>query len=372
MELLKDKKVLISGASIAGFSAAWWMNKIGYQVTVVELANEPRVAGGAVNIEGNAIEAAKRMGIFEQLKANRLNVELIEFKNAENITEGSMVIPGEITELPDDEIEIERDKFIGILYEDLKKDVEFIFNNNVTNLTEAEAHITVAFKNGPERSFDIVLGCDGSHSGVRKIWFGPEQDYAHFLQAYFSITIINKLLVKQKTMQMFNVPDKGVMLNAYKNKTDIIFCFYSEDEIPYDYRNNEQQRNIILNQFNGMGWRAPELLEEIKLSEDFYFDKFCQIKMPSWTKGRVALVGDAGYCASPAAGRGASLSVIGAAALADALQKHNGNFELAFADYNKDLRQFIEEVQATAQFNVRENFIPRTEEAIQKRNKKGF
>lgn len=90
--------------------------------------------------------------------------------------------------------------------------------------------------------------------------------------------------------------------------------------------------------------------------------------MPLWTKGRVALVGDAGYCASPAAGMGASLSMEGAAALADALQKHNGNFELAFDDYNKKLRPFIEEVQATAELNVRESFIPKTEEAIRKRN----
>ena len=90
--------------------------------------------------------------------------------------------------------------------------------------------------------------------------------------------------------------------------------------------------------------------------------------MPSWTKGRVALVGDAGYCASPAAGMGASLALIGAATLADALEKHNGNFELAFRDYNQDLRPFIEEVQATAALNVTENFIPRTEEVIRERN----
>jgi 2-polyprenyl-6-methoxyphenol hydroxylase-like FAD-dependent oxidoreductase len=372
MELFKDKKVLVSGASIAGLSTAWWMNKLGYRVTVVEIANEPRIAGGAVNIEGTALNAAKRMGIFEQLKANRLHVDLIEFKNAEDITEGSISMPGESIGLFDDEIEIERDKFIGILYNDLKNNIEFIFNNSVTALTETENDIKVAFKNGTEQAFHLVLGCDGSHSGVRKICFGPEQDYAHFLEAYFSITIINKLLVKQKTMQMFNVPDKAVMLNAYNNKTDIIFSFFSEKEIFYDYRNTEKQRQFILDQFTGVSWRTKELLEEVKNTKDFYFDKFCQIKMPLWTKGRVALVGDAGYCASPAAGKGASLSVIGAAALADALQKHNGNFELAFQDYNKDLRPFIEEVQAIAEFNVKENFIPRTEEAIRKRNAEGF
>lgn len=372
METFKDKKVLVSGASIAGLSTAWWMNKLGYRVTVVELANEPRIAGGAVNIEGAALDYAKRMGIFEQLKAQRLNVELIEFKNADDITEGSISMPGDNAELPDDEIEIERDKFIGMLYNDLKNDVGFIFNNSVTALTETEDDIKATFKNGPEQAFHLVFGCDGSHSGVRKIWFGPEQDYAHFLEAYFSITIINKLLVKQKTMQMFNVPDKAIMLNAYNNKTDIIFSFFSEKEIPYDYRNIEQQRKIISDQFAGLGWKTADLLEEVQNAKDFYFDKFCQIKMPLWTKGRVALVGDAGYCASPAAGKGASLSIIGAAALAETLVKHNGNFELAFQDYNKDLRPFIEEVQATAEFNVRENFIPRTEEAILKRNAEGF
>jgi 2-polyprenyl-6-methoxyphenol hydroxylase-like FAD-dependent oxidoreductase len=170
---------------------------------------------------------------------------------------------------------------------------------------------------------------------------------------------------------MYAVPNKGIMLNAYNNKTDIIFCFNSEKEIPYDYRDEEQQRKIILEQFEGLGWRTTELLEEVQRSKSFYFDKFCQIKMPSWTKGRVALVGDAAYCASPAAGMGASLAMDGATALADALQKQNGNFELAFQDYNKNLRPFIEEIQAMAASNVRE-LIPSTEEAIRKIKADGF
>jgi 2-polyprenyl-6-methoxyphenol hydroxylase-like FAD-dependent oxidoreductase len=368
METLKDKKVLVSGASMAGLSTAFWMNKLGYQVTVVELANEPRTAGAAVDLKGTTVDVVKRMGIFEQLKANRLHVEMIEFKNAENVTEGSMLLNSGDEELPDDDLEIERDKFVSVLLDELKNDVEFIFNNSITALAETTNDIQVTFKNGPQQAFHLVFGCDGIHSAVRKIWFGHETEYSHFLGAYFSITIANKLLVKQKTMQMFGVPNKAIMLNAYNNKTDIIFCFNSDNEIPYDYRDEEQQRKIILEQFAGQSWRTAELLEEVQQCKSFYFDKFCQIKMPSWTKGRVALVGDAGYCASPAAGMGASLSVSGAGALADALQKHDGNFELAFRDYNKNLRPFIEEVQATAEINVRENFIPRTEEAIHKRN----
>ena len=368
MESLNQKKILISGASVAGLSTAYWMNKLGYNVTVVELANEPRISGAAVDLRGNTVDIAKRMGIFDQLKAHRLSVERVEFKNADDVTEGSISLKNEGAELPNDDIEIERDKFLGILFDGLKNDVDFIFNNSITALSETENDINVTFKNGSERTFDLVLGCDGMHSKVRKIWFGHEMEYNHFLGAYFSLTIVNKLLIPEKTMQLYNVPGKAITLNAYNNKTDIIFCFLSEKEIPYDYRNEEQQRKFILEQFAGQSWRTAELLDEVQRSKKFYFDKFCQIKMPSWTKGRVALVGDAGYCASPAAGMGASLSMEGAATLADALQKHNGNFELAFQDYNKNLRPFIDEVQATAELNVRENFIPGTEEDIRKRN----
>lgn len=373
MESLVEKKVLISGASIAGLSTAYWMNRLGYQVTVVEIANEPRIAGAAIDLRGATVDIAKRMGIYEHLKSNRLNVELIEFKNAGDVTVGSIPIKKDDLNLPEDEeIEIERDKFLGILFDGLKNDVEFIFNDSIIALTETKDELQVSFKSGVQRTFDLLLGCDGSHSGVRKIWFGEENEYAHFLQAYFSISIVNKLLIKQKTMQMFNVPDKAITLNAYQHKTDVIFCFFSENEIPYDYRDLEQQRKIILEQFAGQGWRTAELLEEIQQANNFYFDKFCQIKMPSWTKGRVALVGDAAYCASPAAGMGASLSMNGAAALADALAKHKGDFRSAFQDYEKNLRPFIEEVQAEAELNVKENFIPRTEEAIDKRNTTGF
>ncbi|MDJ1472731.1 FAD-dependent monooxygenase [Xanthocytophaga flava] len=370
MNSSKEKKVLVSGASIAGLSTAYWLNKMGYKVTVVEIANEPRMGGTAVDFRGKTVDLVKRMGIFELLQSHALNLERIEFKNAEDVTENSLLLNNE--KHLSNEIEIERTQLVCILLDSVQNDVEFIFNDSVTSLTETEDDIKVTFKSGSQQAFDLVIGCDGTHSGIRKIWFGDEREYTHFLEAYFSISIVNKSLITPNTMQFYNVPGKAYMLNAYKDKTDIIFSFLSEKEIPYDYRNTEQQRQIILQQFTGQGWRTAELLEEIANSTNFYFDKFCQIKMPSWTKGRVALVGDAAYCASPAAGMGGSLAVEGATALADALQKHNGNFELAFQDYNKNLRPFIEEVQAEAEFNVRENFIPRTEEAIRKRNRDGF
>lgn len=64
MELLTEKKVLISGASMAGLTTAYWMNKLGYNVTVVEIANEPRINGAAVDIKGTAVDIVKRMEIL--------------------------------------------------------------------------------------------------------------------------------------------------------------------------------------------------------------------------------------------------------------------------------------------------------------------
>ncbi|RYE24699.1 MAG: hypothetical protein EOP45_05525, partial [Sphingobacteriaceae bacterium] len=206
-------KVLISGASIAGLTAAYWMNKIGYQVTVVELANAPRMGGTAVDLRTQTLDVIRRMGIFEQLKSKALNLEIIEFKNTDDETENAISLKNEQQKHQDDEIEIERTSLISILFEKIKSDVEFVFGNSITVLSETKDNIQVTFKSGSERSFDLVFGCDGTHSGVRKIWFGEESEYSHFLEAYFSVTIVDKSLIKPNTMQFYNVPGKACMLN---------------------------------------------------------------------------------------------------------------------------------------------------------------
>jgi 2-polyprenyl-6-methoxyphenol hydroxylase-like FAD-dependent oxidoreductase len=372
METLQNKNVLISGASFAGLSTAYWMNKFGYQVTVVEVAKELKKGGTPVNILGNTIDIVKRMGLFDKILSNKLNMEMMEFKNSEDVTVRRELIQQQQEHTGEIEFEIERDVLLRIMYDAVREDVAFIFDDSIVSLEEDDKGINVAFKHGSRRSFDLVFGCDGIHSVVRKCWFGEETAFSHFLKTYFSITIVDKLLIPENTLQLYSEPGRTIMLNTYNNKTDIVLCFFSEHEIAYDYRNEQQQRQIITDQFKGAGWRTPELLEELKGSKTFYFDKLCQMRMPSWTKGRVALVGDAGYCASPAAGRGGSLAIDGAAALADAFRKCEDNYELAFIEYNKSFRPFIEEIQAdVVNFGV-EALVPRTEEAIRKRNIEGF
>jgi 2-polyprenyl-6-methoxyphenol hydroxylase-like FAD-dependent oxidoreductase len=357
-----DKNALVSGASFAGLATAYWMNRLGYKVTVVEVAKDIQKGGTPVNIGDDVADIVKRMGLFEQIQANRLKMEGVELKSSDGVTEGSLQ-PFLDTGSSEVDWEIERDTLLDIMFGAIKDDVAFVFENSIEALDETENDVGVSFKDGSQRSFALIFGCDGIHSRVRKLQFGDEAQYTHFLGQYFSITIVDELLIKENTTQIYNEPGKFVMLNAYNNKTDIVLCFASEKEIPYDHRDEAQQRKIISEQFAGQGWRIPELLEKVGNSASFYFDKVCQIKMPSWTKGRVALVGDAAYCASPAAGMGGSLAIIGAAALAAAFQKHHGNVGLAFQDYNESFHPYIEKVQVNAANNL-DVLIPKPKDAV--------
>jgi len=367
----QHKEVLVSGASFAGLTTAYRMNQLGYKVTIVEIGDHLKKGGTPVDIKDDTVDIIKRMGLYEQVKANRLGLEKWEFKDANDITQHTVLLkqPGE--ELPDNEFEIERDVLLQMLFDLVKNDVSFIFSNSIRSLQEQEEKVEVEFSDGSRRRFAMVFGCDGIHSVVRKNWFGEENKYVHFLGQYFSIAIVNRLLISENTLQLYAEPNKGIMLNAYRGKTDIVFSFRPGHEIDYDFRNQEQHQKIIAAQFEGMGWRSSELQKELFNASSFYFDKFCQVKMQSWTKGRVALVGDAGYCASPAAGMGGSLAIIGATALADAFEKYPGDIGAAFWEYNKVLHPFIDQVQSDA-VDMLEKLLPRTQEEINLRNLHGL
>ena len=363
-----DQRVLIVGTSFAGLSMAYWMCRLGYDVTIVEIAAGLKVGGTPVDIRGRTIDVVAQMGILDAIKAHSLPPRATEFKNANDVTEAALPPPSIAEDGDTDGYEIDRDALLAILLEEIEGRAEIYFGKAIAGLEDGEDGVRARFVDGTERVFSLVFGCDGNHSVVRATIFGPEAQYSHFLGACFSISIVPKIIIERNTTHIYSVPGRTVMLNSYEDKTDIILCFRTGSEAIPDHRDQDHKRRIILDRFAGMGWRTAELLEEIKSSENFYFDKLSQVKMPSWTKGRVALVGDAAYCASPASGMGGSLAIVGAAALAEALQQHGEDYALAFEAYNTGLRPFIEEVQADAVAFGLETFVPSSEEAIFARN----
>ena len=359
-------RVLVSGASFAGLATAWWMHRLGFAVTVVEIANGLRKGGTPVNIRDGVIDVARRMGLLERIKSQCLPPRPVCFLDAKGLPLPQNLPQSE--QDPEEEYEIERDNLLDMLFDAVIGKAEFLFGESIAVLEESAKEIAVTFSSGRKQSFSLVLGCDGTHSAVRRMCFGDEASFLVFLQNYFSLTIVNKLLIEEDTSQMFSVPGKTVMLNAYNGKTDIAFCLFSEEEISYSRRKQDEQQRMIREYFQEEGWRTRELLDEMNHCRDFYFDKLCQIRMPSWTKNRVALVGDAGCCPSPAAGMGGSVALLGAAALADALRNHPGDLRTAFQEYNDSFRPMVEDIQAQAVEVGLEMFMPRSEEAIQKRN----
>jgi 2-polyprenyl-6-methoxyphenol hydroxylase-like FAD-dependent oxidoreductase len=358
--------VLVSGASFAGLAAAWWMHMLGYEVTVVEIAKGLRKGGTPVNIRDGVIDVVRRMNLLERIKWESLPSRPMTFLDAHGLP-----LPLDLSqaeEQPEEEYEIERDVLLDMLFGEVRDHAEFRFGDSISGLEESVDEVAVTFASGSRRSFSLVLGCDGTHSAVRRMCFGEESSFLLFLQCYFSLTIVDKLLIEEDTSQMLNVAGKTIMLNAYNGKTDIAFCFSSEKEIDYDRRKTAEQKRMILENFKDGGWRTRELLDEMIHCEDFYFDKLCQIRMRSWYKGRVALVGDASYCPSPAAGMGGSVAILGAAALADALAKHPEDLTAAFQLYDESFRPTVEAIQRQAVEFGLEMFLPRTEEAIQERN----
>jgi 2-polyprenyl-6-methoxyphenol hydroxylase-like FAD-dependent oxidoreductase len=362
----RTPSVLISGASFAGLTAAWWMNKLGYSVTVVEIAKLLRKGGTPVNIRDGVIDVVRRMNLLERIKSESLPPRPMTFLDAHGSPLPLALSQAE--EEPEEEYEIERDALLDMLFGEVRDHAEFLFADSISGLEESADKVAVTFASGKQRSFSLVLGCDGTHSAVRRMCFGEESSFLLFLQCYFSLTIVNKLLIEENTSRMLNVAGKAVMLNAYNGKTDIAFCFSSEKEIDYDRRNMDEQKRMIRENFEDGGWRTRELLDEISRCEDFYFDKLCQVRMRSWTKVRVALVGDAGYCPSPAAGMGGSVAILGAAALADALREHPEDLKAAFQTYDNSFRPTVEAIQKQAVEFGMEMFLPRSEEAIQERN----
>ncbi len=159
----RNKNVLVSGASFAGLTTAYWLKRLGYEVTVVEIAQGLKKGGTPVNIGEKAKNILKRMGLLEQVQANRLKMEGIEFKNADDVTEGGMRQQVDAARA-DDDWEIERDTLLDIMFGCVKDDVEFVFNNSIAALDEAPNNINVSFKDGSKRSFAL---CSAATATIR-------------------------------------------------------------------------------------------------------------------------------------------------------------------------------------------------------------
>jgi 2-polyprenyl-6-methoxyphenol hydroxylase-like FAD-dependent oxidoreductase len=364
-----QEQVLISGASFAGLATALWMRRLGYEVTIVEIGSGLKRGGTPVDIREDTIAIVERMGLLEEIQAKALAPRVTEFTTPEGELIARMDPEPPTDDSAGDGYEIHRDDLLDILAAATEGEVEMLWGNSIKSLTERdEDSVHVVFRDGTERDFSMVFGCDGNHSTVRRLRFGQEALHTHFLQTYFSVATLDHLIIDRQTTQITNAPGVTMLVNSYDTTTDLVLGFRSEQEIPYDHHDVDQQKRILREHLLQAGAPFSDHIDEAVNVDTFYFDKLSQIKMPAWTSGRIALVGDAGYCASPAAGMGGSLAIIGATALYDAFRAAYGDVKQAFVEYERALQPIVEEIQHNAEHFGVSTYFPATDEQIRSRN----
>ncbi|MFC3996118.1 FAD-dependent monooxygenase [Nocardiopsis sediminis] len=358
--------ILISGAGIAGLAAAHELGTRGHDVTLVEYARHLRTTGTPIDIRGDAIETAEKMGLLTKIHERRLRMtESTWF--VDSAGQPVARIPVAQISDSDDDIEILREDLVHILADALPGTAKIRFGDAIEALTDDGDGVDVRFASGRTGRYDLVLGADGQHSAVRRLVFGPEEDHLRHLGVYIGLAALPAEAHPGGANAIYNVPGRMAGTFRYKDAAVAVFQFRSEP-LDYDRHDLDAQRKILIDAFAGhRSWRIPELLDAACDDPDFFFDSAGQIHLPSWHRGRVALVGDAGYCAAFLSGRGTSLALTGARILAEELDHSGGDHTAAFERYEARQRPYV----AFAQNSVdggRDRILPTSWAAIAARN----
>ncbi|GAA0348990.1 FAD-dependent monooxygenase [Actinoallomurus spadix] len=347
---MRNTPVLISGAGIAGLAQAYWLDRYGFDVTVVERAAEPRPGGQAIDVRGTALDVAERMGIvadLRRLKTDMRGSSLVDGTGKELYSSTERTLTGGVLDGPD--VELMRDDLVVLLREAVGDRVEYLFNDSIAAIAQDEEGAHVTFESGAARSYDLVVGADGLHSNVRRLVFGPETDFIRHLGMYIGVyTAPNFLgLDRWQTFCMEDGVGGGVMSARGNAEVRVYVGFASEEPLDYDYQDIEAQKRLLADNVGDV-WIFPTALKYVWDAPDFYFDAMVQIHMGRWSRGRVVLLGDAGYCGSPMSGQGTSMALVGAYVLAGELAAAGGDHEAGFAAYEAELRDFVAQNQALA------------------------
>ncbi|WP_306206648.1 FAD-dependent monooxygenase [Actinoplanes sp. RD1] len=325
-----QREVLISGAGLAGPALAHWLRRGGLRPTVVERAPALRDGGYKVDVRGSAVEVLKRMGLFEAARAADTGMRTVTYVRADG---------GRIATLDADLLMGRRGDDLEIMRTDLVKILAggepIVFGDSIASLRETPGGVDVTFASGGSRRFDLVVGADGLHSATRRSVLG-EVPLRH-LGAYISIFDVPLDLGLDREEVFFS--DPGRMVFAYQtgpgDPARVGMVFASTPLGPV------RPKQVLRERFAGMGWRVDSFLDALDAGPEPYFDSLSQVELPHYSAGRVALLGDAAYCPSPAAGQGTSLALVGAYVLGRALAATDDH-AAAFDRYETVMRPYAE------------------------------
>ena len=338
----KTNGILVSGGSIAGPTLAYWLNRYGFDVTIVERSAELRLGGQNIDVKGPALEIVQKMNLENQIRGANTTEIGIRFVNVKNEIIGEF--PQDSALSMTQELEILRGDLVKILYDHTKNDVKYIFGDFITDLDQHPEHVSVKFSSGNVQDFDLVISAEGIGSSTRKIAFGDEIKF-RYLGVYTAYLTIKKTETDSRWARWCNTVGGIVFVlrpdNYGTTRASVTFL---SPEMGYEKLSVDEKKAILIEKIKDVGWEAERLVKEIKDSEDFYFERVSQVKASKWSNGRVCLTGDAAYCATPIAGKGVDLSMSGAYILAGELSKTDDH-QKAFLAYENRMRAYVESSQ---------------------------
>jgi 2-polyprenyl-6-methoxyphenol hydroxylase-like FAD-dependent oxidoreductase len=352
-----ELRILICGAGIAGPALAIWLRRYGFAPTLIEHAPAFRDGGYMIDVWGVGYDLIERMGLLPQALKAGYRIEHVRFVDAGgNRVSGfdgdvfRLALNGRFFSIP-------RGDLANLIYDTL--DVETRFSTSIESLQDAEDGVEVTFNRGPPERFDLVIGADGLRSRVRECAFGPEQDFEKYL-GYYAASFVTQAYPHrdENTYLSYSNPGRSVARYALRDgRSAFLFVFERDRQI--SAREVSQRKTILRETFGRDGWETPEILRCMDEADELYFDAVSQIRMPAWSKGRVALVGDAAHCPSLMAGAGSAFAMLGACILGGELHKAGGDHAKAFAAYEGRMRGFIDKQQRDAE-KFAPSFAPRT------------
>lgn len=349
---MKTQKILVTGASIAGPTLAYWLARQGMDVTVVERAPAFRDGGQTIDVRGAGRTVVQRMGLEAQVRANTTAEQGIAFVDRANHTQAFIGVGAFDGEGPIAELEILRGELAKLLIQHSQDQVTYRFGDSIERLVDDGEQVHVGFAQGAEQAYDLVIVAEGIGSTTRNQVFGDEvtRRPLNLYTAYFTVPWQPS---DGQVMRWYNLPGgRCVCLRPDNLGTTCAFLSFQQPPSGYEKLAQAEQKALLRQLFAGTGWETPRVLAALDDAPDLYLEAVGQVKLPRWSKGRVALVGDAAYCASPISGMGTSLGLSGAYVLAGELGRHADHAQ-AFAAYETLMRPYVAQAQSVPTFAPR-------------------
>lgn len=352
-------RVLIVGAGVGGPTLAYWLRRTGHEPTLVERSPRLREGGYLVDFWGSGFDVAERMGIAPSLMRDGYVMTA-----ANDVTDDGRVVatldPRRFVEgAGGGYVTVARSDLAAAIYGALEGEVETIFGDTVRALVEEDDHVRVEFEHGGAREFDLVVGADGLHSRVRELVFGPEASVERYLGISVAAFDIAGYRPRDElvTVTHAEVGSQVVRVPLRDDVTMFLFTFRHDGPIPVD--DVAAQQALLRESMKDARWETQAILDQLPQARTFFMDRASQIRMPSWSKGRVALIGDAAACPSLLAGQGSALAMVEAYVLAAELARTPGDHRAAFAAYERRLMPMLRSKQDGA-IGLGTAFAPRT------------